>query len=102
MAPWKSWCRRLKCIQWWFSSEKTCAQKFRASELAIVGCANIDADFTDDKILLADRRDSQPIGAPQGPLRHVAPKDKSHARWVRQVNAVEIFLVGASTNTPAR
>ncbi len=36
-------------------------------------------------ILLADRRDGQPISTKEGPLRIVVPGEKKFARWVRQV-----------------
>jgi len=50
----------------------------------------LDAAFTDQMVLLADRRDNQPLSAAQGPLRLVIPAEKRHARWVRQVVALYI------------
>jgi hypothetical protein len=45
----------------------------------------LDPTFTDREVLLADRRDGQPLAAAEGPLRLVVPGEKHHARWVRQV-----------------
>jgi DMSO/TMAO reductase YedYZ molybdopterin-dependent catalytic subunit len=45
----------------------------------------LDPAFTDRVVLLADRRDGQPLAAAKGPLRLVVPGEKRHARWVRQV-----------------
>jgi DMSO/TMAO reductase YedYZ molybdopterin-dependent catalytic subunit len=50
----------------------------------------IDPAFSDRPILLADRRDQQPLSAEEGPLRLVVPGEKRQARWVRQVTAVTI------------
>jgi hypothetical protein len=44
-----------------------------------------DPAFTDQIILLADRRDGQPLLAPEGPFRIIVPAEKRHARWVREV-----------------
>ena len=45
----------------------------------------LDPAFTDREVLLADRRDGQPLAAAEGPLHLVVPGEKRHARWVRQV-----------------
>jgi Oxidoreductase molybdopterin binding domain len=50
----------------------------------------IDPAFSDRLILLADRRDQQPLSAEEGPLRLIVPGEKRQARWVRQVTAVTI------------
>ena len=49
-----------------------------------------DAAFTDRIILLADRRDEQPLPAAEGPLRLVIPDEQRRARWVRQVVSMHI------------
>lgn len=69
---------------------------------AVFALPELDPEFTDNKVLLADRRAGEPMTAPQGPLRLVVPNDKARARWVRQVITIEILFVGASTNAPAR
>ena len=50
----------------------------------------LDAAFTDRMVLVADRRDEQPLSATEGPLRLIIPDDKRHARWMRQVVAITI------------
>jgi DMSO/TMAO reductase YedYZ molybdopterin-dependent catalytic subunit len=47
----------------------------------------LDPAFTERVVLLADRRDGQPLSAAEGPLRLVVPDEKRHARWVRQVGS---------------
>jgi hypothetical protein len=51
---------------------------------------DLDAAFADRVVLLADRRDEQPLPAAEGPLRLVIPVETRHARWVRQVVALSI------------
>ena len=48
----------------------------------------LDAAFTDRVVLVADRRDEQPLSATEGPLRLIIPDEKRHARWIRQVVAL--------------
>lgn len=55
-----------------------------------VAIAEVDAAFTDQVILLADRRDGQPLLPDTGPLQLVVPLDKRPARWVRQVTKIEV------------
>jgi len=50
----------------------------------------LDPAFTDEVVLLADRRDGQPLSAGEGPLRLVVPHEKRQARWVRQVTALRV------------
>jgi DMSO/TMAO reductase YedYZ molybdopterin-dependent catalytic subunit len=50
----------------------------------------LDPVFTEHVVLLADRRDHQPLSDNEGPLRLVVPHEKRHARWVRQVMALTI------------
>ena len=56
----------------------------------IFSIAELDAGFTDQIILLADRRDGKPLGAGAGPLQIVVPHEKRAGRWIRQVNRLEI------------
>ena len=50
----------------------------------------LDAAFTDRVVLVADRRDEQPLSTTEGPLRLIIPDEKRHARWIRQVVAITI------------
>ncbi|MGP0065641.1 MAG: molybdopterin-dependent oxidoreductase [Isosphaeraceae bacterium] len=52
---------------------------------AVFGLAELDAEFTDRVVLLADRRDDKPLPTQAGTLQVVVPGEKKHARWVRQV-----------------
>jgi hypothetical protein len=69
----------------------------------------IDPDFTDHVVLLADRKDGKPLDAKEGPYRLVVSHDKRHSRWVRQVNRVAVQSVSdtgadkkAAPDKPAR
>ena len=52
--------------------------------------AEVDAAFTDQIILVADRRDGRPLLPDTGPLQIIVPADKRPARWVRQVSKLEV------------
>lgn len=53
----------------------------------------IDADFAPQTILLADRRDGQPLPAHDGPYQLVVPLEKKPARWVRQLTGLRVVQV---------
>ena len=55
--------------------------------------AELDPDFSDRQIILADKRDGKPLDDKQGPWRIVAPGDKRPARWIRQVTSFKIVAV---------
>jgi len=59
----------------------------------IFSIAELDAGFTDQIILLADRRDGKPLDAKSGPLQIVVPHEKRAGRWIRQVNRLEVRQV---------
>ena len=50
----------------------------------------LDSAYTDRVILLADRRDGNPLGGKEGPLRIVVPDEKRQSRWVRQVRSLKL------------
>jgi len=50
----------------------------------------LDLVFTDQTIILADRRDGKPLSEQEGPLRVVVPGEKRQGRWVRQVVTLTI------------
>jgi hypothetical protein len=52
--------------------------------------AELDAAFTDQIVLLADRRNGNPLVADTGPWQIVVPNDKRAARWIRQVTRLEV------------
>lgn len=52
--------------------------------------AELDAAFTDQIVLVADRRNGKPLLPDTGPLQVVVPNDRRPARWIRQVNRIEV------------
>ena len=56
----------------------------------VYGIAEVDAAFTDQIILIADRRDGEQLLPDTGPLQLVVPLDKRPARWIRQVVKIEV------------
>ena len=52
--------------------------------------AELDAKFTDRVIILADRKDGQPLSAAEGPFRLIVPGEKRPARWARQVTRLSL------------
>ncbi len=56
----------------------------------VYALAELDAGFTDNSVLVADRRDGKPLDATEGPLRLVAPAEKRPARWVRQLVRITV------------
>lgn len=53
----------------------------------------LDPTFTTQTVLLADRRDGQPLPAESGPYQLIVPQEKRPARWVRQVTGLRITTV---------
>jgi DMSO/TMAO reductase YedYZ molybdopterin-dependent catalytic subunit len=51
-----------------------------------------DSPSIDRLILIADRVDGNPFPAATGPLQLIAPGDKGHGRWVRQVKSLTLVL----------
>lgn len=54
---------------------------------AVFALPELDPAFTERVIILADRRDNQPLSASEGKLRIIIPDEKRQARWGRQVVA---------------
>ncbi len=52
----------------------------------------IDPEFSEKIILLAYEVDGKPLAANEGPFRLVVPQDKKHARWIRQLNSIQILF----------
>ena len=52
--------------------------------------AEIDSDFTDRIILVADKRDGKPLLPDTGPWQIIVPDEKRPARWVRQFVKLEV------------
>src|ERR1700691_1687845 len=58
---------------------------------AIFSLPEFDPAFTDNRALLADKMDGQPLNDHDGPLRLVLPSEKREARWVRMVERIGIL-----------
>jgi hypothetical protein len=58
---------------------------------AVFAIPELDPAYTDQVILLADRRDGIPLSDAEGPLRMVVPQEKRQARWVRQVTSLTVY-----------
>jgi DMSO/TMAO reductase YedYZ molybdopterin-dependent catalytic subunit len=56
----------------------------------VFALAELDPGFSDRTVLLADRRVGQPLTSREGPLRIVVPGEKLHARWVREVQSLDL------------
>ena len=52
--------------------------------------AEIDPDTTDKVVLLADRRDGQPLGEKESPYRLVIPSEKRPLRWIRMIRTIRV------------
>ena len=57
---------------------------------AVFALPELDPAFTDQTIILADRRDGKPLSDSEGPWRIVVPVEKRQGRWVRQVVSLTI------------
>src|SRR5215468_4385337 len=57
---------------------------------AVYALPELDPAYTDKVVMLVDKRDGKALDAKEGPLRIVAPDEKMHARWVRQVTGLVI------------
>ncbi len=50
----------------------------------------LDSDFEDSDVLVADTMGGKPINDKVGPLRLVVPHDKRPARWVRMLTGIKV------------
>ena len=55
--------------------------------------AETDPIFRERTLLLCYRKNGGPLPSKEGPLRLVVADEKRHARWVRQVTAIELGTV---------
>jgi DMSO/TMAO reductase YedYZ molybdopterin-dependent catalytic subunit len=58
---------------------------------AVFSLPEFDPAFTDNRALLADKMDGQPLSPHDGPLRLVLRWEKREARWVRMVEKIELL-----------
>jgi len=50
----------------------------------------LDPSFNNKVVLLADRRNGEPLSGKEGPFRLIVPDEARQARWVRQVTTIEL------------
>jgi DMSO/TMAO reductase YedYZ molybdopterin-dependent catalytic subunit len=67
----------------------------------VFSLTELDADFSNTTVILADQHEGKPLSADDGPFRLVVPGDKRAARWVRNVRAIEVVDV-ESAAAPSR
>jgi len=58
---------------------------------AVYSLTELDRDFTDKIVILADKRDGRSLEN-IGPWQLIATNEKKHARWVRQVTALKVKI----------
>lgn len=56
----------------------------------VFSMGELDSDFGDAKIIVADKRDGKPLFAYQGPARLIVIGDKEGARSVRMLEKIEV------------
>jgi DMSO/TMAO reductase YedYZ molybdopterin-dependent catalytic subunit len=61
--------------------------------------AETDPIFRQRTLLVCYRKNGGPLPAKEGPLRVVVADEKRHARWVRQVTAIELGRVEDPSST---
>ena len=61
---------------------------------AAFSLAELDLDFANESVLVADTADGKDLGSDQGPLRLVVPGDKRQGRWVRVLKSFSIVNAG--------
>lgn len=68
---------------------------------AVITLVDIDASTTDNKAILADRRDGQPLALDEAPYRLIVPGDKRPLRWIRMVKSIRILNLHDAATTGA-
>ena len=74
----------------------------RDGYVATFALADFDPSFRDRPILLADRRDGEPLFEKTGPLQLVAADENRDSRWIRQIAKIELVdptAMSAGTDT---
>ena len=55
--------------------------------------AELDSDFQDSDVIVADTINGSPLGEKQGPFKMVVPHDKRPARWIRMLQSLTVVTV---------
>jgi len=56
----------------------------------VYSLAELDSDFQDSDVIVADSLNGSPLGEKQGPFKMVAPHDKRPARWIRMLKSLNV------------
>ena len=59
----------------------------------VYSLAELDSDFQDSEVIVADTVNGSPLGEKQGPFKMVAPHDKRPARWIRMLKSLTVVTV---------
>jgi hypothetical protein len=61
----------------------------------VYSIGEVDPDTGNAQILVANKKNGEPLSALEGPYRFVLPQDKRGARWIRQVTRVSLHQLPA-------
>ena len=56
----------------------------------VYALVELDSDFQESDVIVADTMNSAAFGEKQGPFKMVAPHDKRPARWVRMLKSLTV------------
>jgi hypothetical protein len=56
----------------------------------VFSLGELDADFGNESILIADKKNGKPLAGSEGPFRLVCPNDEAGARSVRMLETLEV------------
>jgi len=56
----------------------------------VYALAELDSDFQDSDVIIADTMNGAPLGEKQGPFKMVAPHDKRPARSIRMLKSITV------------
>src|SRR5580700_6623870 len=59
----------------------------------IFSLAELDTDFPDSDVIVADIMNGAPLDQKAGPFRLVAPHDKRPARWIRMLQSLTVVQI---------
>ncbi len=57
----------------------------------IYALPEIDTLFTNNTILVADKKNGAMLDSKEGPLQIIVPAEKKHSRWIRQLKTLNIL-----------
>jgi hypothetical protein len=63
----------------------------------VYSIGEIDPDTGNAQILVAHKKNGDPLPVSEGPYRFVLPQDKRGARWIRQLTRVSVHQLPAQT-----